>query len=520
MFGLSHGNTDSNYTDLDFGCCWLTTGELRVVEDGTVRGTYGTYAAGDLLQVSVESGVVKYSRNGELLYTSTLAAVYPLLVDTALYTQATTLNSAVLMGNWMAPTPVEWTEVVGVTASGNNLTKTAATGWGNAGAISTLQLASGDGYVEFAASETTTARMLGLSNGNSNASYTDLDFALYANAGQLMVYEAGVSKGTFGAYATGDKLRVAVSGGVVTYLRNGTVSYSSAQSPVYPLLVDAALYTQGATLQSAMLAGNWRPPTPPIPVPIISATKGVSGPGADGKYEEGDRVTYTIVVTNSGLGQQGDNAGDELTDVLPSGLTLVSATSATGVVGTSGNTVNWDGVIAPGGGVTLTIEAKIGTGTQGTTVSNQATVLYDGDGDGTNNSSVATPAVSFRVAMRYPLSVTMNGGGVGDVVSIPPALDCGPTCSASFVEGTVVTLTATASSGSFLSGWSGACAGSAASCQVTMDAAKTVVATFDVVGEAVPVVWTSVVGATASGNSLTKTASTVGATRARSRRTS
>ena len=69
----------------------------------------------------------------------------------------------------------------------------------------------------------------------------------------------------------------------------------------------------------------------------------------------------------------------------------------------------------------------------------------------------------------------------------------------------MVTLTATPSSGSFFSGWSGVCLGSAASCQVTMDGAKTVVATFDVVGECVPVVWTSVVGATASGNSLTKT---------------
>ena len=185
----------------------------------------------------------------------------------------------------------------------------------------------------------------------------------------------------------------------------------------------------------------------------------MSGPGADGKYEEGERVTYTIVVTNSGLGQQGDNAGHELTDALPSGLTLVSATSATGVVGTLGNTVNWDGVIAPGGAVTLTIEADINTGTQGTTVSNQATVLYDGDGDGTNNSSVVTPAASFRVAMRYPLSVQLRGGGVGDVVSTPPAIDCGPTCTASFVEDTAVTLTATAGASSFFSGWAGACTG-------------------------------------------------------------
>ena len=120
---------------------------------------------------------------------------------------------------------------------------------------------------------------------------------------------------------------------------------------MYPLLVDAALYTQGATLpQSGHAGGQLAAPNAADPRSVISATKGVSGPGSDGKYDEGDRVTYTVVATNGGLGQQGDNAGHELTDTLPSGLTLVSATSATGVVGMSGNTVNWDGVIAPAGG--------------------------------------------------------------------------------------------------------------------------------------------------------------------------
>ena len=52
------------------------------------------------------------------------------------------------------------------------------TNWGNAGAVSEQQITAGDGYVEFTASETSTSRMLGLPNGNSNASYTDIDFAL------------------------------------------------------------------------------------------------------------------------------------------------------------------------------------------------------------------------------------------------------------------------------------------------------------------------------------------------------
>ena len=181
-----------------------------------MRGTYGTYAAGDLLQVSVESGVVEYSRNGELLYTSTVAPAYPLLVDVALYTQATTLNSAMLIGNWTAPAhvPVAWTEPVGVTVNGNGLSKTATTGWGNAGAVSTMELASGGGAIQITASEITTRRMFGLGNGNTDANYTDLAFAwLLADTGELRVVEGGTVRGTYGTYAAGDLLQVSVESG-------------------------------------------------------------------------------------------------------------------------------------------------------------------------------------------------------------------------------------------------------------------------------------------------------------------
>ena len=151
--------------------------------------------------------------------------------------------------------PVVWTSLVGVTANGGSLAKTAATAWGNAGAVSSQQLPSGDGYVQFTASETTTFRLLGLSNGNTNSSWDDIDFALYLYLDKVQVYEGGINKGSFGTYATGDILRVAVVGGVVRYSRNGAVFYSSSKIPKYPLLVDTSLYSQGATLRSVVVAG-------------------------------------------------------------------------------------------------------------------------------------------------------------------------------------------------------------------------------------------------------------------------
>lgn len=134
---------------------------------------------------------------------------------------------------------VTLTNTAGVSVSGNSLTKTAGVGWGNAGAASTQSIASGNGYVEFTASETNTYRMLGLSNGDWNQDYTDIDFAIFlTDSSALQVYEGGVYRGTFGNYTTGDVLRVGVEGGVVKYRKNGVLLYMSSVTPGYPLLVE------------------------------------------------------------------------------------------------------------------------------------------------------------------------------------------------------------------------------------------------------------------------------------------
>ena len=272
MIGLSKGNTNASYEDIDFAM-YLAQGELRVYENLASKGTFGSFVTGDKLRVAVIGGVVTYSRNGTVFYTSVKTPSYPLLVDCALYTQGATLSGAVIGGAGTPPPPppppsgepVVWTSAVGVSISGNSLTKTATTAWGNAGAVSTQQIVSGDGYVEVTASETSTYRMIGLSKGNTNASYEDIDFALYLAQGQIRVYENLASKGTFGSFVTGDTLRVSVVGGVVTYSRNGSAFYTSTKTPSYPLLVDCALYTQGATLSGAVIGGAGTPPPPPPP---------------------------------------------------------------------------------------------------------------------------------------------------------------------------------------------------------------------------------------------------------------
>jgi hypothetical protein len=252
MFGLSNGNSSYHYQEIDFALC-LCGSELRVYEGGVLRGSFGSFATGNLLRVAVVGSTVTYSKNGVGFYTSTATPVRPLLLDAALYTTGATLSSAVIAGAAPASVPVVWTSPVGLTVSGNSLTKTAATAWGNSGAVSS-QLITGNGYVEVTGTANSTYRMFGLSNGNSSTHYQDIDYALCECGSEVRVYEGGVLRGTFGNFATGNLLRVSVVGSTVTYSRNGVAFYTSTVAPTRPLLVDAALHTTAATLNSAVIS--------------------------------------------------------------------------------------------------------------------------------------------------------------------------------------------------------------------------------------------------------------------------
>jgi RHS repeat-associated protein len=168
---------------------------------------------------------------------------------------ATYSNDVPAAGGGGSAENVSWTNAMGVSSNGNSLTAT-ANGW-TAGASSTRAIMSGDGYVQFTASETSSYRMMALSHGDANQSYEELDFAFYLGQnGYLYVYENNVPVYFAGFYATGDTLRIAVESGVVKYRRNGAVVYTSTATPTYPLLADASLSTAGSTINNVVLSGN------------------------------------------------------------------------------------------------------------------------------------------------------------------------------------------------------------------------------------------------------------------------
>jgi cysteine-rich repeat protein len=86
--------------------------------------------------------------------------------------------------------------------------------------------------------------------------------------------------------------------------------------------------------------------------------------------------------------------------------------------------------------------------------------------------------VNFRVKTTTPLTIDITGSGAGSILTDTGTLAWnGNSGSTNYDCSAVVILTARPNVGSIFSGWGGACSGTG-SCQVTMDSAKNVSATF------------------------------------------
>ena len=184
--------------------------------------------------------------------------------------------------------------------------------------------------------------------------------------------------------------------GVVTCSAPALLNGASA---AFALAVQAANFIGSVGNTASISADNSDPNgannlSTPVSTAIVSpadvrGTKVFSSAWGTNLYA-GAPVTYTIVLTNVSAYDQFDNSGREFADILPPQLTLVGASATSGTATPAGNAVNWSGGIPAGGQVTITIDAVINAGAAGQTVTNQGTIIYDADGDGTNEATRPT----------------------------------------------------------------------------------------------------------------------------------
>jgi uncharacterized protein (DUF2141 family) len=214
-------------------------------------------------------------------------------------------------------------------------------------------------------------------------------------------------------------------------------------------------------------------------------------------YVQGTVVTLTAVPTTgssfggwSGAGC--DGAGDCVVTVdaakqvtatfnlIPVGshaLTVLKAGDGSGTVSSTPAGIDCGTdcteIFVEGTVVTLTVTASTSS-----TLGGWSGAGCSGAGDCVVTMDAAKQVTATFALNTYPLDVNKAGDGDGTVSSTPTGIDCGAGCTQDYVYGTVVTLTAAASTGSTFGGWSGSGCGGAGDCVVTMDAAQQVTATF------------------------------------------
>ena len=190
------------------------------------------------------------------------------------------------------------------------------------------------------------------------------------------------------------------------------------------------------------------------PSPAATQTIGLSGVGVSSTYTVGGSVTGLI---GSGLVLQ-DNGGDDLPISGDGAFTFATALS-------NGSPYSVTVLSSP---IAQNCAVTNGGGTVG-------------------NANISDVLVSCTTIPSYGLSVTEIGSGSGMVTSSAGAISCIDTngsvtgqCSDSYLSGTPVTLTASASGTSTFLGWGGACAASGTSptCNVSVSSVLNATASF------------------------------------------
>jgi endonuclease/exonuclease/phosphatase family metal-dependent hydrolase len=212
-----------------------------------------------------------------------------------------------------APAPTgtaAWSNTVNSAASGAMLKKTGGcSGCPDAGGVGSQLMSSGSVSFTVAAGYHVRVGLGRDTSANTNPAI-DYAFSFWGN-GTWDIRESGVYKAE-GACAPTDVFKVAIEGTAVRYYRNGSLVYTSTTPVSAPLVVDATLFSVGASAQIlSTTAGSTTTapapaPTEPAPAPTTStgATLRVlnwnihhGGFGTDGVYDP-NRVATWIVKMN------------------------------------------------------------------------------------------------------------------------------------------------------------------------------------------------------------------------------
>jgi len=315
--GFSSSNTDAGKNNIHFGLHLRNNGSLYIKESNTNVKTNLSYAVGNILRIERTGTTITYKNNGQTIYTSGKSSTSTLLVDAAILTSGASISNAIVSFNTTGDDVVHpnscsdnidvtWINSAGVSVSGNSLTKTAASGWGNAGAGSDqILLAGEDGCLSTTITSTVGIRTLGFSPSNTDNDKTSVHFSLHLrNGGSLYIKESNANVKTGLTYSIGDLLSIERTGSTIDYKKNGTTIYTSGKSSSTDLIVDAAINNSGSKISNAKVSFS------------------TSGGGDDGGGDDGGNTTSVWTDNSSHISYNGNVLIGTSNTTLPAGYNL------------------------------------------------------------------------------------------------------------------------------------------------------------------------------------------------------
>jgi len=159
-----------------------------------------------------------------------------------------------------------WGNLIGVTGSGGNLTKTAATGWGNGGAVYTKQITT-NGSVQFQSSTVpgnpNSVVMAGFIPAGSafTNTYTGFSYSIVLKYNQEEIYEGPYCVYILKTpYNANDTYSVVRKGSIISYVKisnnTSTTFYTSNTPASGPLVAATAIYDNGGTITNITVSGT------------------------------------------------------------------------------------------------------------------------------------------------------------------------------------------------------------------------------------------------------------------------
>jgi hypothetical protein len=240
LVGLAHSFSLTNGDSVDFG---LRTqgGYVEVREGGAYRSDI-SLEAGAVFRISVQDGVVTYSKNGAVFYTSSGAVQYPLVFGAILGTANSAVQGVTFSRSDAPPPPppappppppgsgpATWSSSSNVSFDGNTVRKSGGCDGCFDAFVQSQQTIGSSGFAEFTINDPAPFLLAGLAHAFTPGSAASIDFGIRIQGGYAEVRETGIYRSDIAAQP-GAVFRISISGGVVSYSKDGFVFYSAPAS--------------------------------------------------------------------------------------------------------------------------------------------------------------------------------------------------------------------------------------------------------------------------------------------------